>query len=855
MITRQALGRIAQLGDLYDAHTDCFCVRSLFNSHLPENTIRLTNTPKTACEYVIQDSISEKLKKLEVEAELKASILSGTIEVNRHGKYLSTNDSTAKETSTTLISKMLTKHEAIKIDNKEVVSLLSPDVVRNTPNATHVVVEIQWGAVAIATLKCKNEENKNKTDVETALKAELACLEIGAKGRGSISNSSTSKLHGFQFEFHADVVPDGDHLPQDVDQGREFMGKLPAHVANANGGKGVPIRYTLMPLSEIKTHLGNIESSDRIVNSIDEDTINKIVRIFDKMNESMHPKHGIDFVSFNEQYLKERVSKFCSYKEINILILGETGVGKSTWINGFANYLTFQTLKEAEKAAKKGKLIYLVPSKFTITDSNYNPKMIEVGEAENESFQVGESCTQEPRSYVFNIGERMIRLIDTPGIGDCRGLDQDALNFSSILRYIAQIPKIHGICILLKPNNSRLNIIFKYCINELLTHLHVSAAENIAFCFTNARSTFYRPGDTLPALKRFLKDLKSNTGVEIAVNEGTIYCMDNESFRFLCCSHKGEKFTKEECKNFEQSWTQSVKETKRLLKHFEMDVKPHTVGKTVSLNEARTLILTLAKPLTDITQNIQDNIAAINAEEEKIKELDLHSIDLQKNLMIPQISFKIKQLDHPRTVCTGIDCIDTETLPDLGVTKTIYKTICHDPCHCCPGNVISETVPNPALQKCNSLNNRVEKYREGQKTINEICAKFGAFLKEHSILPYNDAIEDYLKFDIGKLKRQSNRTGSSEILQKVERLEEQLRQYKETKSLLDQNMQSGAMKKVEAAEIKKMQEQLEQLELTGKETKKLFDATVYGQQTNFCYKEIHFDYSQYRRHRSFFQEP
>ena len=93
---------------------------------------------------------------------------------------------------------------------------------------------------------------------------------------------------------------------------------------------------------------------------------------------------------------------------------------------------------------------------------------------------------------LLNVSEKTIRLIDTPGIGDCRGADQDALNFSAILRYIANIPEIHGICILLKPNNSRMNIVFKYCINELLTHLHVSAAQNIAFCFTNARSTFYR---------------------------------------------------------------------------------------------------------------------------------------------------------------------------------------------------------------------------------------------------------------------------------------------------------------------------------------------------------------------------
>ena len=64
-------------------------------------------------------------------------------------------------------------------------------------------------------------------------------------------------------------------------------------------------------------------------------------------------------------------------------------------------------------------------------------------------------------------------------------------------------------------------------------------------------------------------------------------------------------------------------------------------------------------------------------------------------------------------------------------------------------------------------------------------------------------------------------------------------------------MKSGAAKKVEATEIKKMQKELEQLELFGKEIKKLFDAAVRGQQTNFSFNETHFDDSQYRSNKSY----
>ena len=66
------------------------------------------------------------------------------------------------------------------------------------------------------------------------------------------------------------------------------------------------------------------------------------------------------------------------------------------------------------------------------------------------------SATQGCKSYVFHTAENkvLIRLIDTPGIGDTSEINQDKKNFDNILKYIGQHQYLNGICILLKPNSN-----------------------------------------------------------------------------------------------------------------------------------------------------------------------------------------------------------------------------------------------------------------------------------------------------------------------------------------------------------------------------------------------------------------
>lgn len=124
-------------------------------------------------------------------------------------------------------------------------------------------------------------------------------------------------------------------------------------------------------------------------------------------------------------------------EELNILILGRSGVGKSTWINAFVNYLLHPSLDDGLEADE---LLWVIPFAFRTysinEDGEFEDLKVEVGFDQRSSIlttpnqkvgvqeqdgSAGGSATQQTVVHPVQIGSQLVRLIDTPGIGDTRG--------------------------------------------------------------------------------------------------------------------------------------------------------------------------------------------------------------------------------------------------------------------------------------------------------------------------------------------------------------------------------------------------------------------------------------------------
>ncbi|KAI4462508.1 50s ribosome-binding gtpase [Holotrichia oblita] len=445
-------------------------------------------------------------------------------------------------------------------------------------------------------------------------------------------------------------------------------------------------------------------------------------------------------------------------KIVNVLVLGETGVGKSTFINSFLNHTTYSKLEEATKH----KLLYFIPPKFTLLNDDFNKTEIKIGSSSNEIDTPGESSTQYPVSYLFDINNKdvILRIIDTPGIGDTRGLQYDERNTENLLTFIGELDYLNCICILLKPNNSRLNVLFDYCIKHILLRLDKKIRTNIVFLFTNARSSFYTPGDTFTPLKVMLDEIKRNQDDDkIPLDSPNVFCVDNESFRYLAAKSSGVQFSQNDMELYSSSWDRSSTTYKRFI-DYVASLPDIPMKGIVSVNESRRIVGRLAKPAVELMILQEKSLITLENHKKKLDEVRDNMTDLRNILYTPVIQYAIgKKTTSSVTKHTMNAGLQFSFLPPFVTVKLGYKysndtkledyvtaveTLVEDPK--IKSLLDDETKAREAVkQQLQAIAELAQAYKQEARTILSAAAIFTNFLKENAILFGTDPLELYLK--------------------------------------------------------------------------------------------------------------
>nr|XP_046263758.1 uncharacterized protein si:ch73-170d6.2 [Scatophagus argus]XP_046263759.1 uncharacterized protein si:ch73-170d6.2 [Scatophagus argus] len=150
-----------------------------------------------------------------------------------------------------------------------------------------------------------------------------------------------------------------------------------------------------------------------------------------------------------------------------IMVLGATGAGKSTLINGMINYILGVEWEDS-----------------------FRFKLV----AEDESRSQAESQTSEVTVYKINHQEGFkidysLTIVDTPGFGDTRGIERDKEITEQLRRLFSAklgVSDIDAVCFVAQASLARLTPTQKYVFDSVLSIFGKDVAENIRILVTFA---------------------------------------------------------------------------------------------------------------------------------------------------------------------------------------------------------------------------------------------------------------------------------------------------------------------------------------------------------------------------------
>ncbi|XP_063344756.1 cytolytic toxin-alpha-like [Pelmatolapia mariae] len=272
-----ALGRPFSLGMLYDCRKDSLipAITLWDRKDLRED---IAERPQTSNDFeiVASESVEDKSSALNVDASLKASFLSGLVQVDGSAKYLNDSKSSRNQARVTLKYKATTNIQQLSMNHLGRGNVKHPYVF-DQGLATHVVTAILYGAQAFFVFDREVSEQEDHQDVQGNLKVTIKKIPLlSIEGEGSIKMDDKANVDKFSCKFYGDFcLPKPPTTFQDA---VEVYQSLPGLLGD-KGDKAVPVKVWLLPLTALDS------SAAKLVREISTGLVQEAQRALEDFSE------------------------------------------------------------------------------------------------------------------------------------------------------------------------------------------------------------------------------------------------------------------------------------------------------------------------------------------------------------------------------------------------------------------------------------------------------------------------------------------------------------------------------------------------------------------------------------------
>ncbi|XP_016115642.1 uncharacterized protein [Sinocyclocheilus grahami] len=415
-----------------------------------------------------------------------------------------------------------------------------------------------------------------------------------------------------------------------------------------------PMKSLQEKLKHKKSIKGKFEETGQHIQNKN-DLIKKSILIEDGNPAQYRLQTRTDHLDQSEPYRKRTFGNRDKNKpHKTILLVGETGTGKTTLINTMVNYML--GVQREDKVW------------FEITDD----------QSDRTSVQ---SQTSSITVYGFYLQESPIHLtiIDTPGYGDTRGVELDKEIAESLLRLSEStegIHEIHAVCLVINATHNRLSDRQIYIFDAVQSLFGRDIADNIILLFTH--SDGMPPKNALAAVKA--------AKIKCAVND------KNQPVFFLFDNQQSDAADEEYEIIQEQSWDRSFCGMEQFFE-FLNTIKPKSLEMTQD-------VLNNRKQLEAKISNLRSRVQMMELKQNELKqtqaavEENKQDVKANKNFDYEvEVPYKEKVDTDPSKAKMAMCCTVCEEnchypgcwlvsdLSRCSMMKDNHCTVCTNKCH------------------------------------------------------------------------------------------------------------------------------------------------------------------------------